>query len=763
MPQDNLRDIALEYHRHPPAGKLAIVATKPLANQRDLALAYSPGVAAACEAIVADPAEASSVTARANLVAVVTNGTAVLGLGAIGPLAAKPVMEGKAVLFKKFAGIDVFDIELAERDADKLVEVIAALEPTFGGINLEDIKAPECFEIERKLRERLKIPVFHDDQHGTAIIVAAAILNALRVVGKPIDRVKLVTSGAGAAALACLDLLADLGLKRENIWVTDIAGVVYKGRKAEMDPRKERYARDTNARTLGDVIGDADVFLGLSAPRVLKPEMVARMAKQPIILALANPVPEIMPEDAKAVCPDAIIATGRSDYPNQVNNVLCFPFIFRGALDVGATQINEAMKVAAVKALADLAMAEPSDIVVAAYGGEAPAFGPENLIPKPFDPRLMLEIAPAVARAAMESGVATRPIADFKAYRQRLSQFVFRSGLVMTPVFARAKTDPRRVVYAEGEESRVLRAAQQVIDEGLAKPILIGRAEVIETRLQRLGLRIRPGRDFDLVNPQSDPRYPEYWKLYHSIMERRGMSPDFARTIVRTRNTVIAALMLRRGEADAMLCGTIGQFDRHLRHIVNVIGKAPEAHEVAALNLLILSKGTFFITDTHVTSDPSAQTIAEIAVLAAREVRRFGIEPKVALLSHSNFGSADTISAQKMRDALALIQSRAPDLEIEGEMHGDAAVSEDIRARIFPNSRLKGSANLLVMPTLDAANIAFNLLKTLGDGLSIGPMLLGVARPAHILTPSVTVRGIVNMTALCVVDAQEQAAAGAGG
>ena len=763
MPQEELRDIALEYHRHQPSGKLAIVATKPLANQRDLALAYSPGVAAACEAIVADPAEASLVTARANLVAVITNGTAVLGLGAIGPLAAKPVMEGKAVLFKKFAGIDVFDIEIAERDPDKLVEVIAALEPTFGGINLEDIKAPECFEIERRLRERLKIPVFHDDQHGTAIIVAAAILNALRVVGKSIDRVKLVASGAGAAALACLDLLTDLGLKRENIWVTDIAGVVYKGRKAEMDPRKERYARDTNARTLGEVIADADVFLGLSAPRVLKPEMVAKMAKPPIILALANPVPEIMPEEAKAVAPDAIIATGRSDYPNQVNNVLCFPFIFRGALDVGATQINEAMKVAAVKALADLAMAEPSDVVVAAYGGEAPAFGPENLIPKPFDPRLMLEIAPAVAKAAMDSGVATRPIADFKAYRQRLSQFVFRSGLVMTPVFARAKTDPKRVVYAEGEEERVLRAAQQVVDEGLAKPILVGRAEVIETRLRRLGLRIRPGRDFELVNPESDPRYPEYWKLYHSIMERRGTSPDFARTIVRTRNTVIAALMLRRGEADAMLCGTIGQFHRHLRHIVNVIGKAPEAHEVAALNLLILSKGTFFITDTHVTPDPSAETIAEIAVLAAREVCRFGIEPKVALLSHSNFGSADSATAQKMRDALALIQSRAPDLEVEGEMHGDAAVSEEIRARIFPNSRLKGPANLLVMPTLDAANIAFNLLKTLGDGLSVGPMLLGVAQPAHILTPSVTVRGIVNMTALCVVDAQEQAAASATG
>jgi malate dehydrogenase (oxaloacetate-decarboxylating)(NADP+) len=762
MPQEELRDIALEYHRQPVPGKLAITATKPLANQRDLALAYSPGVAAACEAIVADPAEAATVTARANLVAVITNGTAVLGLGAIGPLAAKPVMEGKAVLFKKFAGIDVFDIEIAERDPDKLVDIIAALEPTFGGINLEDIKAPECFEIERKLRERLKIPVFHDDQHGTAIIVGAAILNALRVVGKPIEKVKLVVSGAGAAALACLDLLVDLGLKLENIWVTDILGVVYKGRKEQMDPRKERYARDTNARTLGDIIGGADIFLGLSAPRVLKPEMVARMSERPIILALANPVPEIMPDEVKAVRPDAIIATGRSDYPNQVNNVLCFPFIFRGALDVGATTINEAMKVAAVKALADLALAEASDVVAAAYGGEAPAFGAENLIPKPFDPRLMLQVAPAVARAAMDSGVATRPIADFNAYRQRLSTFVFRSGLVMTPVFVRAKADPKRIVYAEGEEERVLRAAQQVIDEGIAKPILIGRVEVIETRLDRLGLRIRPGKEFELVNPQSDPRFPEYWKLYHSIMERRGTSPDFARQIVRTRNSVIAALMVRRGEADGMLCGTIGQFDRHLRHVLNVLGRDQQAHQVAALNLLILSRGTFFIVDTHVTPEPSAEAIAEMTIMAAREVRRFGIDPKVALLSHSSFGSAGTETAVRMREALALVQQRAPDLEIEGEMHGDSAVSEEIRNRIFPNARLKGSANLLVMPTLDAANIAFNLLKTLGDGLSVGPMLLGLAQPAHILTPSVTVRGIVNMTALCVVDAQEQATVGGG-
>ena len=757
MPQDKLRDTALEYHRLPTPGKLAIVATKPLATQRDLALAYSPGVAAACEAIVADPTEASFVTGRANLVAVITNGTAVLGLGAIGPLAAKPVMEGKAVLFKKFAGIDVFDIELAEHDPDRLVEIIAALEPTFGGINLEDIKAPECFEIEAKLRKRLKIPVFHDDQHGTAIIVAAAILNALDVVGKSIGEVKLVVSGAGAAALACLDLLIDLGLKPENLWVTDIAGVVYKGRKEMMDPRKERYARETNARALADVIAGADVFLGLSAPRVLKPEMVAQMGDKPIILALANPIPEILPEDAKAVRPDAIIATGRSDYPNQVNNVLCFPFIFRGALDVGATQINEAMKVAAVRAIADLAKAEPSDVVVAAYGGEAPVFGPENLIPKPFDPRLILQIAPAVAKAAMDSGVATRPIADFKAYRDRLTQFVFRSGLVMTPVVARANADRKRVVYAEGEEERVLSAVQAVIEEGVAKPIVVGRPEVIEARLKRLGLRIRPDVDFEVVNPQSDPRYNEYWKLYHSIMERRGVSPDFARYIVRTRNTAIAALMLRRGEADAMLCGTIGQYHRHLRHVVDIVGKAPGVHEVASLNLLILSRGTYFILDTHVSPDPSVDDVVNMTLLAAQEVRFFGIEPKVALLSHSNFGSADTPSARKMRTALERLQVLAPDLQVEGEMHGDAAVSEEIRSRVFPNSRLKGSANLLVMPTLDAANIAFNLLKSLGDGLSVGPMLLGAAKPAHILTPSITTRGIFNMTAIAVVTAQEQA------
>ena len=759
MTDDRLREAALDYHRQPPAGKLAILPTKPLNNQRDLSLAYSPGVAAACEAIVADPATAALYTGRANLVAVISNGTAVLGLGAIGALAAKPVMEGKAVLFKKFAGIDVFDIEVNERDPAKLIDVIAALEPTFGGINLEDIKAPECFEVESKLRARLKIPVFHDDQHGTAIIVGAAILNGLRVVGKTLGEVKLVVSGAGAAALACLDLLVDLGLKPENTWVTDIEGVVYKGRTALMDPRKERYARATDARTLGDVIAGADVFLGLSAPGVLKRAMVAKMAGQPLILALANPNPEITPEEAKAERPDAVIATGRSDYPNQVNNVLCFPFIFRGALDVGATTINEAMKIACVHALADLAQAEPSDIVVQAYGGQPPAFGPENLIPKPFDPRLIIELAPAVAKAAMDSGVATRPISDFKAYRQHLTEFVFKSGLSLKPVFDRAKQDPRRLVYCEGEDERVLRAVQLVVDEGIARPILIGRSEVVAKRIASLGLRLRADRDFELVNPEADPRFPEYWRLYHRLMQRRGVTPEGARELVRTRPTVIGTLMLQRGEAEAMLCGTNGGYSNHFREVVDILDLAPGVHAAAALTMLILTKGIYFITDTHVAYDPSAEDIAETAVLAAREVRRFGIEPKIALLSHTNFGSRKTESSRKMRDARRLIKKLAPDLEVEGEMQGDAAVSQAIRDRIFPGSELKGEANLLVMPTLDAANIAFNLLKQLGEGVSVGPMLLGVARPAHILTSSVTVRGIVNMSALAVVDAQVHAAA----
>jgi malate dehydrogenase (oxaloacetate-decarboxylating)(NADP+) len=755
---DNIRDAALEYHRLPTPGKLAVTATKPLATQRDLALAYSPGVAYACTAIAEDPAEAFKLTSRGNLVAVITNGTAVLGLGNIGPLAAKPVMEGKAVLFKKFAGIDVFDIEINENDPDKLVEVIAALEPTFGGINLEDIKAPECFEIEGKLRERMKIPVFHDDQHGTAIIVNAALLNGLRVVGKDITKVKLVVSGAGAAALACLDLLVDMGMPLENIWVTDIVGVVYEGRNELMDKRKERYARKTDKRTLGEVIDDADIFLGLSAPGVLKPEMVKRMAPKPLILALANPTPEILPEEVKAVRDDAVIATGRSDYPNQVNNVLCFPFIFRGALDVGATTINEAMKVACVRAIADLAMAEPSEVVAKAYGDQPLTFGPEFLIPKPFDPRLIVELAPAVAKAAMDSGVATRPITDFDAYRDQLSQFVYRSGQVMRPLFERAKSDRKRIVYAEGEEERVLRALQVVADDKLANPILIGRPAVIEQRIAKLGLRLKAGEHFEICNPESDPRYHEYWQLYHSLMERKGISPENARTIVRTRNTVIAALMLRRGEADAMICGTAGRFARHLQHIEQVIGRAPGVNGIYALNTLLLSRGTYFLCDTHVQRDPTPEQIAEMTLMAAEEIRRFGLSPKVALVSHSNFGASDAPSAAKMREALSLIRQKAPQLEVEGEMHGDAAINEELRNRIFPNSRLKGEANLLILPTMDAANIAFNLIKSLTDGLSVGPMLMGVAKPAHVLTSSVTVRGIINITAVAAVDAQMAAA-----
>ena len=758
---EELREGALEYHRLPTPGKIGIVATKPLANQRDLALAYSPGVAAACLAIAGDEKEASGLTARANLVAVVTNGTAVLGLGAIGPLAAKPVMEGKAVLFKKFAGIDVFDIEIAERDPEKLVEVIAALEPTFGGINLEDIKAPECFEIEAKLRRRLKIPVFHDDQHGTAIIVGAAIRNALRIVAKPLAQVKLVASGAGAAAIACLDLLVDMGLPVENIIVTDKYGVVWRGRKEEMDPRKERYAKATNARSLGEVIGGADIFLGLSAPDVLKPEMVAKMAERPIIMALANPDPEIKPEAARAVRPDAIIATGRTDYPNQVNNVLCFPFIFRGALDVGATAINEAMKLACVEALANLALAEPSDVVAAAYGDTPLTFGPDYLIPKPFDPRLILELAPAVAKAAMDSGVATRPITDFSAYRQRLTQFVFRSGLVMKPLFDRARADPKRVVYAEGEDERVLRAVQQVLDDGLAKPIIIGRRDVVSRRIERLNLRLKLDDGVTLVDPQDDPRYNGYWTLYHSLMERKGVSPDFARALVRTRTSVIAALMVRRGEADAMLCGAIGQYHRHLRHLVDILGLMPGVTAPAALSALILPKGTYFICDTYVVDDPSADQLAEMTMRAADALRYFGFEPKVGLLSHSNFGSADAPSARKMRQVFALLRERAPTLEVEGEMHADAALSEEIRQRIFPNALFKGSANLLIMPNLDAANIAFNALTVLAEGQPVGPILLGLNAPAHIVTPSVTVRGLVNMTAVAVSHAQVAGAAAA--
>jgi malate dehydrogenase (oxaloacetate-decarboxylating)(NADP+) len=756
MPEDS-RQAALNYHRFPTPGKLAVVATKPLADQRDLSLAYTPGVAAACDAIVADEAESFRLTSRGNLVAVITNGTAVLGLGAIGPLAAKPVMEGKAVLFKTFAGIDVFDIEVNERDPDKLVDIIASLEPTFGGINLEDIKAPECFEVESRLRRRMNIPVFHDDQHGTAIIVAAALHNALRVVGKQLDGVKLVTSGAGAAALACLDLLVHMGLKRANVTVTDIVGVVYAGRTELMDPRKDGYARDTSARSLDEVIDGADVFLGLSAPNVLSGDMVRKMAAKPVILALANPVPEILPEAVRAVRSDAVIATGRSDYPNQVNNVLCFPFIFRGALDVGATEINEAMKIACVHALADLAMAESSDIVAAAYGGQSTRFGPDYLIPRPFDPRLIVQLAPAVAKAAMETGVATRPIEDLAAYRQRLLEFVFRSGLLMRPIFAAAKQSPKRLVYAEGEEERVLRAAQTVVDEGIARPIIIGRQRVVDSRIKRLGLRIRPGETFDLVDPQDDPRYDAYWRLYHRLMERKGIAPEDARTAVRTSTTTIAALMVRRGEADAMICGTTGRFAAHLAVVRNVIGRAPGVRDFSALNVLILPRGTIFLCDTQVNPDPSAAQIAEMTALAADVVRRFGVTPKVALVSHSNFGSSEAPSAQKMREAVALVRGQDPELEVEGEMQADAAIQEAVRLRLFPNSRLTGAANLLIMPTLDAANIALNMLRALGDGLAVGPILIGTAQPAHILSVTASVRGIVNMSAIAVVEAQAAA------
>ncbi len=749
---DDLREAALEYHRYPTPGKLTITPSKPLANQRDLALAYSPGVAAACDLIVQDPQEAANLTSRANLVGVVTNGTAVLGLGAIGPLASKPVMEGKAVLFKKFSGIDVFDIEIDERDPDKLVEIIASLEPTFGGINLEDIKAPECFEIEARLKERMNIPVFHDDQHGTAIITAAAIRNGLRVVEKQLDDVKLVCSGAGAAAIACLDLLVGLGMKPENIYVTDRDGVVHTGRD-DLDPRKAVYARETDARSLGDIIADADVFLGLSAPGVLTQDMVKTMAERPLILALANPIPEILPEAALEVRPDCVMATGRSDYPNQVNNVLCFPFIFRGALDVGATTINEEMKLACVEAIADLTMQESSDVVVAAYGGKPLRFGRDYLIPKPFDPRLISRIAPAVAKAAMDSGVATRPIEDFMAYRLRLNQFVFQSGLVMKPLFEQARRSQKRVVYAEGEQERVLRAVQVVVDDGLAAPILIGRRKVVAMRIRRLGLRLKVDEHFELVDPEDDPRYREYWTLYHSLMERRGVTPDQAQNIVRTRNTVIATLMVYRGEADALICGTVGRYHRQLQYIESVLGRRPGVRNLAAMSALILPKGTFFLCDTYVTNDPTAAQIAEMTILAADEVRRFGVTPKVALLSHSSFGSSEAESAIKMREALQLIEARDPSLEVEGEMHGDAALSETVRQRIFPSSRLTGKANLLILPTLDAANIAFNLLKIMGDGVSVGPILLGTNKPAHILTPSTTTRGIMNITALAAVEA----------
>jgi malate dehydrogenase (oxaloacetate-decarboxylating)(NADP+) len=754
MPDDELSRSSLEYHRAPRPGKISIMPTKQLETQRDLALAYSPGVAAACNAIVHDPGEAGNLTARGNLIGVVTNGTAVLGLGAIGPLAGKPVMEGKAVLFKKFAGIDCFDIEIDERDPEKLVDIIVSLEPTFGGVNLEDIKAPECFYVERKCRERMKIPVFHDDQHGTAIIVGAAVRNGLRVVGKDIASVKLVCSGAGAAALACLDILVSLGVKRENIWVSDIAGVVYAGRKEEMDENKARYAQSTSARKLADIIDGADIFLGLSAARVLKPEMVKRMASAPLILALANPEPEIMPDVAKTARPDAVIATGRSDFPNQVNNVLCFPFIFRGALDVGATTINEAMKLAAVNAIADLALAEQSDIVAAAYGSDDVAFGADYLIPRPFDPRLIIKIAPAVARAAMESGVATRPIADFDAYHQRLLQFVYHSGLLMKPIFEAAKKSPKRIVYAEGEDERVLRAVKVVVDEGLAKPILIGRPAVVMQRIERYGLRLKRGVHFELTDPEDDPRYRAYWTEYLRLTERRGVTEQLAKLDMRRRATLIGAMMIHMGDADGMLCGTYATHDSHRQYVEQVLGLRRGVKTLAAMNAVFLPDRTVFIADTYVNADPTPEQIAEITLLAAEEIRRFGITPKVALLSHSSFGSSDDPQSRKMRAALALVESLEPGLEIDGEMHGDAALSVEVRRRVFPNSRLQGEANLLIMPTLDAANIAFNLLKAAaGSGVTLGPILLGIAKPAHILTPSATVRRIVNMTALTTVDA----------
>ena len=748
-----LRDAALDYHRTPTRGKIAVNATKPLSNQRDLSLAYSPGVAYACLAIEEDPSLAAEYTSRANLVGVITNGTAVLGLGNIGPLAGKPVMEGKGCLFKKFAGIDVFDIELAENDPDKLVEIIAAMEPTLGGVNLEDIKAPECFYIEKKLRERMNIPVFHDDQHGTAIISGAALLNGLELVGKPIGEVKLAVSGAGAAAIACLDLMVGLGVKPANIFVCDSKGVIREGRGDKLDESKQRYCQTTSAQTLADVVAGADVFLGCSAAGVLTAEMVKTMASQPIILALANPEPEIRPELAKAVRPDCIIATGRSDYPNQVNNVLCFPYIFRGALDCGASRITEAMKLACVREIAALAKAEASDEVAAAYAGKELKFGPEYLIPTPFDARLILRIAPAVAKAAEESGVATRPITDMEAYRQSLSRFVLQTGMLMRPVFMAAKAAPARVIYAEGEDERVLRAVQVVLDEGLAKPILVGRPSVIAMRIERAGLRLKPGVDFEVVDPENDPRFRDCWESYHRLMGRDGVSPETAKSALRRSNTLIASLLLKRGDADAMLCGLVGRFDAHFEHVKTVIGARSEGGVMATMNALMLEQHTLFITDTFVNDEPSAPELAQIAQMAADEVQRFGFPAKVAFLSHSMYGSSSRGSAKRMRAARNLFVQQAPHIECDGEMHGDAALSETIRQAVLPETTLSGSANLLVLPNIDAANILFNVLKvTGGHGVTVGPILLGAAAPVHVLTPSATMRRVVNMTALAVAD-----------
>jgi malate dehydrogenase (oxaloacetate-decarboxylating)(NADP+) len=757
--EENLRKAALEYHEKGRPGKIAVTATKQLSNQRDLMLAYSPGVAAACEEIVADPQSARRYTARGNLVGVITNGSAVLGLGNIGALASKPVMEGKAVLFKKFAGIDVFDIEINESDPDKLVETIARLEPTFGGINLEDIKAPECFIVERKLRERMSIPVFHDDQHGTAICVASAFISALKVVEKDIGKVKVVVSGAGAAALACLDLMVDLGLPLKNIWVSDIEGVVYQGRTVLMDPEKARYAQETDARALSDIIGGADVFLGLSAGGVLKPDMVARMAPNPVILALANPSPEILPEDAHAVRDDVVMATGRSDYPNQVNNVLCFPYMFRGALDVGATTITRGMEKAAVEAISQLAQEEQNDVVAAAYGSYGVSFGRDYLIPKPFDPRLILRIAPAVAKAAMDDGVATRPIQNFDAYVEQLQQFIYRSGSFMKPLFSAAKAMVRdggkaRIVFTEGEDERVLRAVQIVVDEKLAKPILVGRPTVLEARIKRFNLRLRLGEDVEVTNPDYDERFHRYWTTYWEKMCRRGISKEMARVEMRRRLTLIGAMMVRLGDADGMICGTVGAYADHLRFVDEVIGKAPGTNTYAAMNILLLSERTVALADTHVNDDPTAEQIAEITIAAAAQMRRLNIEPKIALLSRSNFGTGSSASGEKMRQALDMVHALAPDLEVDGEMHGDCALDESLRERILPSTTLKGAANLLICPNVDSGNIAYNLLKTAAGGnVAIGPFLLGANAPVHILTSSSTVRRIVNMTAMAVVDA----------
>jgi malate dehydrogenase (oxaloacetate-decarboxylating)(NADP+) len=758
----DLRRSALDYHEFPRPGKISIHATKQLTNQSELALAYTPGVAAACEAIAAEPASVARFTARANLVGVITNGTAVLGLGAIGPLAAKPVMEGKAVLFKKFAGIDVFDIEVSERDPDRLVEIIAALEPTFGGINLEDIKAPECFTIERRLRERMKIPVFHDDQHGTAIIVGAAVLNGLQVVGKQLDEVRLVCSGAVAAALACLDLLVELGLPRSNIVVTDIEGVVYRGRTVMMDAEKARYAQETAARTLNDVIGGADIFLGLSAGKVLAPPMVAKMAARPLVFALANPTPEILPDEVRSVRDDAVIATGRSDYPNQVNNVLCFPFIFRGALDVGATTITRQMEVAAVHAIAKLAREEGSDVVAVAYGSSQLVFGPEYLIPKPFDPRLMLRIAPAVAQAAMDSGVASRPLSDLNAYRDQLQQFVYHSGTFMKPIFAsvkKAHTAGRaaRIVFAEGEEERVMRAVQVAVDEGIGRPILIGRPQVIERRLERFGLRLRPGTDFDTVSPEFDARYRDYWQTYHRLMARRGVTEHYARIEMRRRHTLIGAMLIHKGDADGMICGTFGTHGLHLHYIDQVLGRRPGANVYGAMNIVMVPGRLIALADTHVNIDPNAEQIAEITMMSAEQLHRLGIVPRAALISHSNFGTSNAPCASKMRDALELLRQKKLDFQVDGEMHADCAVDAAIRGSLMPFSTLSGDANLLVCPGIDAANIAYNLLKTIsGNNVAIGPILLGCDRPVHVLTPSATVRRIVNMSALVALEAQSR-------